>query len=150
MCEEMYNMTSKPPACTTCSGRHSSSKFNASGWNASAGWVKYLALEITSRDGSGIADAKLTRKCGEKWLCRGSTQVSREELTFTWYLAAPDSLENRQNDGDDACPCTRERVFSLARTVGGWVHPTQLNRITRISQKYTPRFGNHWRFRRGR
>jgi len=56
-------MASKPPACTICSGRVSSSQSNASGWGASVGWVKDLALEVMLWERSGIADAIQSLEC---------------------------------------------------------------------------------------
>ena len=54
---ETYNMISKPPTSTTCSGRFSSSQSNATTWGESGGWMKYLALRDILWDRIGIADA---------------------------------------------------------------------------------------------
>ena len=66
MYEKTYKMASKPPACMTRSGRLSSSQSNASGSGVSAGWVKYLALELMLWERSGIADAISPHKFGVK------------------------------------------------------------------------------------
>lgn len=68
--------------------------------------MKCLVLEVMLCDRSGIADSVRRCKCDAKQQYRISTQVSREKSAFAWCLAEPSDLESREDDGDDARPCT--------------------------------------------